>query len=142
MAAQFNLGINARANYTKIAPLGEQYSGSPNITQNTLLDPTLVNLVFESSATISTGTSFDLNAVTDQFGNSLNFVTCSYVVIKNTGTGNITITGNLFGSDSFTLGAGLTYLNGRTITVVNTTADTLTLTPTGTTTYQLIIVGS
>jgi hypothetical protein len=108
----------------------------------------------------ATNESFDLNAITDDYGATLNFTAIKLILVKNksTTTGQyLTLSGNFWDGDTSNLGplggtSPVAYIgpsgmflwespiNGATVT--NTTKDTLTVTNTVSFDYDILIAGT
>ncbi len=106
-----------------------------------------------------TGESFDLNAITDIYGATLNFTALKMIFVRNlsTTTGQyLTLSGNFWDGDTSNLGPlggaspvayigpGGSFLwdspiNGATVT--NTTKDIITVTNAATFSYDIILLG-
>lgn len=113
------------------------------------------NALFADTRTLAaTSESFDLNAITDTFGATLNFTKIKLLYIKNKSTTagqTLTIDGDFIASfDNGTgpnhiLFAGGLLLKNEPIsglTVTNTTQDTLTLTNSASFDYDIILLGT
>lgn len=143
MAATATIEINCSSTYTKPTALGTG-TISPRINYLTSLSSSDVTKVYFTSATISGVTTLDVTALTDIYGTALSYGTVKGVYIENSGAGNLVLGGGtnpLFGTDQYTVktGAVLPIVSPFTVGGSN---KVITLTPSASLTYSIIIVGS
>lgn len=120
-----------------------------------------VNAIYLSLARslAATNEGFDLNALTDAYGATLNFTTVKLVYVRNKSTTTaqyLNLSGNFWDGDTSNLGplggtSPVAYvgpsgeflwnspIDGATVT--NTTKDTITVTNAATFTYDIVIAG-
>jgi hypothetical protein len=121
---------------------GVNYSGTPSITKNLSLTNQDIDKVYANAGTLSAPVSIDLAAAVDPFGETLEFEIVKGIYVSNQSESeDIYIDGSLIGGDQYTVGFG-SVLFQNTEWVVTPSTTQLTLTPTGSLSYQVIIVGA
>lgn len=144
MAANAQIDINAAVQYTSSGPLAT-FTGTPRITTSTTLDSTAISKVYQAARSISSPDTLDLTSgLTDAYGQALVFAAVKCVTIYNTSaTATITVGGGsnpVFGSDQYTIKAGACLPITSPFTV-DGTHKVITVTPSASATYQIIIAG-
>lgn len=143
MSASASIDFTISTTYTKQTALGVGYIPS-KLSDTISLSTSDVSKVYTASVTSGSATVIDLTSLTDGFGAALSFSTLKACVVENTGAGSLVVGGGtnpVFGTDQYTVksGAVLPVLSSFT---VDGTHKTLTLTPSASTTFNLVLVGS
>ncbi len=120
------------------------YSGGPSIA---LASSGTCSKVYSASVTAAVAQTYDVNSgLTDAFGNALVYTTVKEVIIYNShATNYVTIGGGtnpLFGSgESIVVKPGRLVTVGNVPVTVDGTHKVLTVTPSASCTYQIMILG-
>lgn len=144
--ATANVSVSITCTDGENAPLAV-YNGSPGIAGTITLASTQITTgVYQATGTISSGTSITVNngSIANAYNSPLTYTTVQAVVIANTGTAKIVVGGGsnpLFGSDQYTVQPGQILVIPNVPVTVSSSAKQLTLTPSASTTYQILIVG-
>lgn len=121
---------------------GVNYSGTPTITKNVSLTNQDIDKVYANAGTISAPLVIDLTAAVDPFGATLEFEAVKGIYVANNSENqDIFVDGSLIGGDQYTVGFGSVLFQNTEWAVTPSTTQ-LTLTPTGSLAYQVIIVGA
>lgn len=144
MAATADINISATTTYTKAAALAT-YSGSPKIVASKSYATTDISKVFDATGSTGSPVTYDVTALTDDYGAALAMATVKGFVIQNThATATLTIGGGsnpLFGSDHYTVKAGCC-LPITSAFAASGAAKNVLVTPSATATWQVLILGS
>lgn len=149
MPATGSLTVGISLQDSATAPLGT-YNGNPAINGSTAYTSANVTKVFQATPAATTSpVSYIVN------NNSLSgeyvptspytYTTVVGVVIQNTGANTLVIGGGthpLFGSDVYTVQAGNTFAATNVPITVSSTVCEVTVTPSASTSWSIIIVGS
>jgi hypothetical protein len=143
--AQTSVGIAVTDNAN--AALGT-YTGSPGISGGTSFVSTQITTgIYQGTATITSPTTFVTNnaSLKNAYGNTLTYTTIQSVVVSNLSASASLVVGGgsnpLFGSDSYTIKPGQVLVIPNVPITVSSTVNAITLTPSASLTYQIIIVG-
>lgn len=124
---------------------GNPFTGTGRLSQTQTLTTADISKVYIGTGTISGVSTINVTSLTDAYGNSISFATVKGCVIQNSGAGNLVVGGGthpLFSTDQYTIASGATLPITSAFTVSSGTHDTITLTPSASLTYSIIIVGS
>ncbi len=146
MTVNANIDIRASATETKAGALGN-YQGVPSITFTKSLSTSDISKCYQLNATIATAQTYDVNSgLVDAFGTALVFATVKSVVIRNNdATASLVVGGGtnpLFVSDQYTIKAGQCLAITSSFTVNASTAKVITLTPSASLNFDLLLLGS
>jgi hypothetical protein len=121
------------------------FSGGPSLTESLSLPTTTLNYVYNAvQAATASPVTYNVQSLTDVYGNAVNMATVYTIAIQNTGTHTIVVgtgTNALMGTDQVTLQAGHTVIITSPITVSGSVKNLL-LTPSASTTWNIIILGA
>jgi len=118
-------------------------TGRQQIDYQRKLQSTDVTKIYAAQRTASGADSLDVTSLTDPLGNPVVFSSVLAIHVLNTdATHAVTVSGNLIGTDTVTVGPGKTLYIDTTRTV-DGSHHVLTVTPaSGTVAYDIIILGS
>ena len=142
--ATYNIATTATVQDGRTIGLGG-YNGGPRINYSVDGTPTKI---YSASVSAGTAQTYDVNSgLTDAYGTALVYSTVSEVVIYNThASASLTVGGGsnpLFGaSELVTIKAGKCVSFGAVPVTVSGSAKVLTVTPSASCTWQIVILGN
>ncbi len=140
LSAIINISLSANQRFTNDNGL---YTGNPKIVYSNSLDSAAITKIFSDGRSVATNETLDVTSLADPSGAAISFTHVKGIVIKNTGTGVITVGGGttpLLGADQYTISSGRC-LGLDTVFTVSTNINLkIALSVAGT--YNIILVGN
>lgn len=144
-SASATIEVATNLQYNSTSPSFITFSGTAS-SLNSEYTPS-VNYCWFKSYTSGSAQNINVQSLTDAFGNSLSFATVSTIVIQITSTsGNLVVTGDLLpSSEQWTIksnSSGECCFASQWNYTVGSGANTITLTPSTSMTFNVAIAGS